>query len=210
VLNGQYAFNLYEYGGDLRVVGSFIADGSGNVSVELDANGVNGGLPVNLVLTGTYQITSTGEGDLELTGVPTPDGVYLLPVSYKFFMLSGNQGRIISEDIIAGSGMLVKQDPTAFSNVALNGTYLFHYNGSSTGAVGMFTADGQGNLSTGVEDVNSSKTVSSNLPLSGSYNVGSNGRGTATLVTSLGSLNLGFYVVSASKLLFVSTDSALY
>ena len=134
-------------------------------------------------------------------------------------MLSSDTGRVISKDFLPVSGILLKQDPSAFSNAALNGSYSFRYNGylsqssmaninpSPIAVAGMFTADGQGHFPTGAEDVNYYHALSSNLAVSGSYSVGSNGRGTATLTSPLGTSNFSFYVVSAGKILLISTDA---
>ena len=84
----------------------------------------------------------------------------------------------------------------SFSNSNLNGNYVFSVTGTVNDAandfvtiMGVFTADGKGNITGGVLDQNS--TINNGLILetitSGSYNVGTDGRptGTSTIPTGL-------------------------
>lgn len=91
-----------------------------------------------------------------------------------------------------------------FSNASLNGRYSFYVRGRKPGggevlAAGVFSADGQGNLTAGVQDVNDSASgVSSNVAFTGTYSVEADGRGTATLTTAGGSSVLRFVLVQGN------------
>jgi hypothetical protein len=68
-----------------------------------------------------------------------------------------------------------------YSNSTLNGTYAFAYTGDDGSGfftvAGSFTADGNGNIGTGVEDAEDLGGVNSAIPISGgSYTVGADGR----------------------------------
>jgi hypothetical protein len=107
-----------------------------------------------------------------------------------------------------------------FSASSLKGTYAFQMsgtdiNGNFIARVGSFTADGTGNITAGIEDVNDGGTVN----LSGSatpvvfdaapqstYTVLSNGRGTLTLHDASGALKFSITLSSSSAGLIVETD----
>jgi hypothetical protein len=110
-----------------------------------------------------------------------------------------------------GGGTTVLPPPTGkFSLSSLNGTYSFVTNGeiiTSTAATsfalaraGSFTANGQGGITAGVEDVNSSGVATLAIQITGgSYTVNADGRGTLTLnLGSGGSINFGLVLTSAS------------
>jgi len=108
-----------------------------------------------------------------------------------------------------------------FNTGSVIGTYTFSFSGVSSAtseesAVGEFAADGLPDKVTGLAkitsgelDINSGGVTTSQIAItSGTYSVSSNGRGTATLVTSGLTLNLAFYMVSASRAKFLETDSS--
>ena len=205
-LNGQYAFGFsgVDTNGLFLASGSFTADGNGNLTGIEDLNEFTGVFP-NLSFTGSYSVGTDGRGSASIT---TSQGTS----NIRFVLLSPDGGLLIQFDTFAvGNGVIEKQDASAFSNSALNGGYSFGFDGiSSSGAimsaVGRFTADGAGNISAGVEDINDAGVVSTNVGFTGTYSVASNGRGTATFTSSLGTSQFSFYVVSSSRAHFVSLD----
>jgi hypothetical protein len=105
---------------------------------------------------------------------------------------------------------------------SLKGQYVFVTNGESfiAGALtatplartGVFNADGLGNITGGVEDVNADGTTSLALQISGgNYTVNADGRGTLTLnITSNGgtsSINFGIVLTSTSDGLLIDETS---
>jgi len=73
-----------------------------------------------------------------------------------------------------------------FSNASLTGNYVFVVNGitqnTNFAVAGVFTADGNGNITSGVRDtVNDAGGQTLNESISGSYNVNQDGRGQAVL-----------------------------
>ena len=100
------------------------------------------------------------------------------------------------------------------------GDYAFVFNGWNTPikngyywmyeeiAAGRFHADAQGNITQGVEDINSQSGVVTALPFTGNYSVGANGRGSFTFITAQGIAT--FHMVldaSKSKGKFVRYDA---
>jgi hypothetical protein len=91
-----------------------------------------------------------------------------------------------------GGGNTVLPPPAGnFSNTSLNGTYAFVTSGEvftpgslsavPLSRVGSFVADGMGGITSGIEDVNSAGQANLATPLTGSYMIGADGRGTLTL-----------------------------
>ena len=78
---GQYAFNLRGYNGEgfLAVVGSFTADGNGNITAgEADTNGVLGALNGNLITSASSY--SVGPDNRGCATLATPFGTFYHPV----------------------------------------------------------------------------------------------------------------------------------
>jgi hypothetical protein len=96
------------------------------------------------------------------------------------------------------------------TNSLITGPYSFLFNGfDSNGTVliaGNFTTDGKGNISGGVEDINRVSAVVTGAGLTGTYAVGSDGRGTMQLkaTNSLGA------VFTANYLLAIDSNSNLH
>lgn len=111
------------------------------------------------------------------------------------------------------SGVLLKQDTSAFSTAQILGNYAFGLLGADSqtnrfALAGEFYADGTGNLTNGLLDSDdSSSGVASSVAWTGTYSVASNGRGTATITTAQSSTNYACYVVSTTQLLMIETDS---
>jgi len=117
-----------------------------------------------------------------------------------------------------GSGTTITPPPPTgnFSNASLNGQYAFSMSGvdlnsgAFTARVGSFAADGQGHITTGLEDV---LDLGSGSPASlvtfsnGTYQIQANGRGLIVLnVTGGGSLQLSASLQSSSQGYLVQTD----
>ncbi len=103
--------------------------------------------------------------------------------------------------------------PTA--NSRLHGQYAFLLKGyDPTGfpyhIAGSFTADGNGNITTGIEDIGSVPFPNLGVPIfPGTYNVGGDSRGTMQIDTSLGSYTYAFAVSGDGKSgNIISTDSS--
>lgn len=92
-----------------------------------------------------------------------------------------------------------------FSNASLNGNYVFAVNGvnsrNSFAVAGVFTADGAGNITTGVRDtVNDGGNQSLNEQINGTYSVNQDGRGQLVLNGGSGQVIYRFVLQSATSL----------
>ena len=102
-----------------------------------------------------------------------------------------------------------------FAKASLNGNYVFLVtqpdNSSGSGfafRAGEFTADGAGNLTTGVSDSNSSGSgPTANISLTGAYVVGVDGRGTATINDASGAHTFSFALTSSTRGQIITSDS---
>ena len=212
-LNGQYAFQFtgFDSNGVYQAAGSLTADGAGNISAGLEDVNNAGGPATSVPFTGTYNVGGDNRGVLTLSSAM---GTQV----FRFALnVTGTKARFIEFDAsgIRGSGELEKQDPSAFGVSLLKGAYVLRLAGKDSmdariGALGIFDFDGTGNILGGSLDVNDGGTL---LPtfasFGGIYRVASTGRGIANLSIpgfAGGSFRFAFYVVSATKLLFISTD----
>ena len=116
-----------------------------------------------------------------------------------------------------GSGTApVPPPPTGnFSNTSMKGQYAFSmsgsdFNGEFLARAGSFTADGNGAITTGIEDVNTATSGQQLLPYSGgSYSVQADGRGTISLTNASGTLSFSITLLSGSQGIIVETDPSL-
>jgi hypothetical protein len=211
LLNGQYAFSFSGQrtsGSLFAAVGSFTADGAGHLTGTMDVNGTTN--TVNF--GGPYSLDTDGRGNVVLGITPGCP-------NWQFTMVSHRHGLLTClNSTVTASGTIDLQDTTAFRSAKLKGNYVFGLSGlglststSSGGLVviaGDWTMDGNGKITRGEMDVNDISGVVQDIPLSGTYSVAANGRGTAILSSSYASpQNFVFYVVNATDLKFVETDS---
>ena len=225
-LKGQYAFLIQGYDGDgiEAMAGTFVADGNGNLTAGVEDLDFTSSLYVapNVPFTGTYAIGSDNRGSMTLTRQNALSQTFSFSLG-SFTAGIADRGRLVEVDgtDFYGTGVLIKQDPSAFTTAAISGGYAFGFSGTRFGgskliAAGRFTANG-GSVSDGQVDVYNSQSfisgagaprVGVNEPLTGSYQVGANGRGTATFTGSSPEFtNFSFYVVSPTELLFIEIDS---
>jgi hypothetical protein len=161
--NGQYAFLFsgFNRAGAMSVVGSFTADGNGNLIVGNADIAIVGGTRTNQGLAqSTYSVGPDNSGTMRLnTAVNFPAGSFsfTFALALDSFSLQGVAvgGRLIEADSTnqTGTGFLVKQDPTAFSTAGLSGGFAFGLAGPQgiyeNVALGRFSASG-GSLTDGI------------------------------------------------------------
>ena len=155
---------------------------------------------------------SLNPGSGEITG--TPILVSGTPVSFTLAVkdsqtVPATASRAFSISIAAG---------TANPNSLLRGAYAFFFSGFDTQGVvlatGQFTADGSGNITSGTEDANRVSGTSINATLSGTYSLGTDGRGTLTLTSTNATTNQKLTAIyqlvldSAGNARFFENDTA--
>jgi hypothetical protein len=214
-LNGPYVFSFRgsdAFNGLFVAAGSFQADGRGHFSSGVeDLNYIFVAFP-NQPLSGTYTVGVDGRGTMAI------DDWLGAPTNFNFVLTATGDGVITQFDSEAvASGILRKQDPSAFNSGALNGPFAFSLSGFGASsdnpfpmaAVGQLKTDGAGNITGGEEDENLAGNQSGVLTLNGSYTVPGSGRGQLTLHDSLGkTTNFALYMISSQEAFLVSLDDA--
>src|ERR1019366_5033157 len=211
-LNGHYAFTLngWKSATDAQTsIGSFVANGTGTItSANLDLNDQIHG-PQSTTATGTYCVSSNNLVAIDLTA---SGGTAVFEAALD----STGNGHIIRYDGTSSevsSGLLRKQDTTAFLTSKISGNYAFGMIGVDAGSdkrfgmAGQFQSNRRGNPSPkgGGDDANGGGQKT-NLSAS-NLTVAASGRGTAAITfTGQGTLNFIFYVVSASEMLIMDSD----
>ncbi len=222
VLAGPYVFSLsgFSNSGFLAVVGSFTADGSGNItSGEADTNGFLGAQHGNIISAGSsYSVGMDNRGCATLA---TSFGTFV--TRFMLGSLSSNlatRGRIIEWDSPSSSayiaaGQLLLQSSSTFAG-GLNGSYVFRNigwdsppQGGRNVCVGVLSASGN-TFSNVEEDCNDAWNVSyaAEPESAGTFTLpDANGRGTGMLNVLGASSQFAFYMLSNSQLLVVNADS---
>jgi hypothetical protein len=102
-----------------------------------------------------------------------------------------------------------------YSDRSFNGQYAFSYTGNDNSGflavAGSFVTNGQGTILSGVEDVSSFLTgVRTELPIQGTstYLVGADGRGTATIVTKMGTDKWDFVLTTPAHAQLTRFDAS--
>jgi hypothetical protein len=218
-LKGAYAFLAKGFdatGKPLALLGSFTADGAGNLAGTEDLNGTAmAAAQSNQAITGTYQVYSDGRGTMTLK-TASATSTFAFAVSSVVNGLA-NGGRMVSFDAsgVQLTGTLYLQTTSAFTNAGVSGNYTFGFvgatgSGARAAVIGEVHADGAGTLSAGLEDANLAGTITASTAIGtgSAYSIASSGRGSATLATSSGTTSLVVYVVSASQLLAATSSAA--
>jgi hypothetical protein len=204
---GPFAFSMTgtNASGAFARAGSFTADGAGHLSGGLEDVNAAACVTANPIsFVGTYTISIDGRGAMTFA-----DGC--TPATLSFVLVNNNQLQITGFDAAGtASGQANLQDPAVFLDSGLFGPYLFDFTGVDgspkfLSQIGEFTADGLGGITKGLADTNDAGAITPQVAFTGSYQVSSNGRGTATL----GNSHFSFYIVSPGSAKFVGTDATL-
>lgn len=215
-LRGNFAFSMrgQDSNGTFGRIGSIVFDGEGNVTSGVEDVTTSKGTSTAIFNSGTYTVGADGRGALSLTNNTLGTiSFYLVVDSDKHAFLAE------SDSTYEASGVLRKQDTSAFSAAAFVGAYAFAFGGVDSSAyvnaiVGRFTSDGAGHLNNGQWDQsegNSKNHIVASGPVnfSGSSfqidNIYGTNYGRAT--ANINSLDFVFYIVDASRYTFLQTDS---
>ena len=199
-------------------VGSFFADGAGNITMGLeDLNSVNGVTTVSFS-NSTYSIQPNGRGTLTLINAVNGSSLQL-----SVTLISNTKGFMIQTDFNAtSSGNFILQSPGAFSNPGISLNYVFDVSGVDTNnpsvqafpisIVGQIQTDGGGNVKGGTMDVNDGAAVVPSGPLAvpaSTYAVdtGMNGTTFGRGAITINSRNFVFYIVDNTRFKMMEIDT---
>jgi hypothetical protein len=219
-LKGQYAFSMSGVdptGAYIARIGSFTADGAGNI-----ITGLEDVLPLankqSSIVTfagGSYQVQANGRGIIVLQAAGG-GGLQL-----NMDMQSPTAGFLLQTDLSAStSGTFSLQTPSGFSNGSLVGHYIFSLAGISFGAttvapismIGEINADGNGNVTGGVMDTNDGTqnhpSGATAVP-AGTYQLDTSGNGTNFGRGSMtfAGRTYAYYIVDATRFFLLEEDA---
>lgn len=214
---------------------AIVIDGAGHVSSGVMDMNLNAGTQTNLTISsGTYSVGSDHRGCMAITSTAGTQNFRFSLGSISSGVAS--LGNLIEFDSTGPfiTGRMFKQNTAAFSTAQINGSYAFGVssaqnsaacNGGSCGgkfaAVGVFNFSA-GSVTGGVVDFNANgqldgNSANTNWPASpvsiasgGSYTVsGTTGRGALSFTPAgaSGPVGAAIYVVSASQVLILGTDT---
>ncbi len=153
-------------------------------AITWQVNGVTGG--------------NTSVGTISATGLYTAPSVIPNPASVTITAF------ITDMSTVSGSS-IVTITAVAFNNSSLKGNFVFGLSGldinaSPFYAVGAITADGNGNITAGEEDiVDTNSGYAKATTTTGTYTVGSDGRGTLTFSNSIGQFQFAIALKAMSN-----------
>jgi len=193
----------------LGAVGRFHADGAGNASaVSFDVNDGAGTQSV-AAATGSYDVGPGGRGSAVL-GIPGSTQAF--PMS--LYVVDGERLLLVSRAHLSTgtpmlSGLMVRQSGGPFTSDSLGAAGIFALQGRFSDAypsvaIGRLVPDGAGGLS-GVFDRNENGTFTASAPLSGTYQVAPDGRG--TIASNLG--QLVFYLARPGEAFLLEAPGSL-
>jgi hypothetical protein len=209
--SGTFVFKAHEIDTSSRVGGITIT--AGVVAGTEDLLSL-GSLSSNMPITTSAAMTlpdANGRGTFTLT-----DGSsfhYYVVNSGKFYIMSNSA----SGSLEIGQAELQVAPAGGFSPATLPGSYVFGSSGDTSvgGAAGIhsagvFTTDGNGNITAGAVDYVQDTTVNSNLAVSGgTYTLAASGRGTVNLTLAGGAISPQiFWTLNGTRAYFLA-DSTL-
>jgi hypothetical protein len=165
--------------------------------------------PVTISGTAQPPGTANGRGSVTITDDTGTS-------HYVYYVVNDSKLRFLNSDAASSLaiGQAEKQTGSPFSAASLNGSYVFGSAGETSNvdgihSIGVFTADGTGNITAGsfdfVQDGNPVTGISLNP--GSTYTVGANGRADVTLNLSTGVSNEKvMFLVSPSRALFLVND----
>jgi hypothetical protein len=163
-------------------------------AVTWQVNGVTGG--------------NTSVGTISATGLYTAPAVVPNPASVTVTAFISDMATVSGTAIVTITAM-------AFNNSSLKGNYVFSVSGLDGGAnpfysIGAITADGNGNITGGEEDVNGPGTgYLSATSTTGTYTIGADGRGTLTFSNSIGQFQFAIAMQQLNNAVLNETDNGV-
>ena len=153
----------------------------------------------------TWTVSSTAGGNIGT--INANSGVYSAPN----FPPPGDTVTIKASDQGATASTTVS---IAYSDSVFNGSFAFSYTGNDSqgflAAAGSLVANGKGGITSGVEDISSFLTGIDQVQIkdTSTYIIGVDGRGTATLDTSVGTQTIAFVLTTNQHAIITRFDSA--
>ncbi len=211
-LKGNYVFGfsgLGANGAPTAAAGSWSMNGAGAITAgQMDINDLASIPFENIPLSGTYAVSSSGRGTAVISsnylGSPGTQ-------NFVFYVVNASDLKFMEVDAPpVFSGEVLSQAPSGLGA----GTYAFTLGGSDSNGNGLafgglLPADGNGNVGSGVLDINYGGSSSVGGSLTGTYTVSNSGRAVATLTSSGMSFPLALYRAANGTLELVNLGGTL-
>jgi hypothetical protein len=210
--SGIFVFKAHNLDTSSRVGGITIASGviSGTED-RLSLGVLSSSAPVDTSISMTAPDATNGSGTFTLA-----DGTsfnYYVVNSSKFYIMSNS----VSGSLEIGQAEAQTGGPFSLATLAANSSYVFGSAGdtaaSGAGGIhsaGVFTTDGNGNITGGAVDYVQDNTINTDLVVSGgAYTLASNGRGTTSLTLAGGTISPQiFWMVNGTRAYFLANSTA--
>ena len=176
---------------------------------------LRGGSTSQQTITGSLNVPdASGRG----TGTLTDSA--LQTYVFNYYVVDANNIRMLITSLngvfVAGAGSAVAQSGGPFTAASFTGNYAFGAKGDTVnvdgvGTVGRFTSDGVGNISAGEYDSNRDGVPSTaDITFTGTYTMGSNGRGVVTISPSIGgTIRDVLYMINPNRGFFLVDDPTM-
>lgn len=203
--SGTFVFKAHNVDSSSRVGQMTITAGAISGTEDLLTPGLlSSSTPIATSVAMSAPDATNGFGTFTLT-----DGSsfrYYVVNSGKFYIMSNSA----SGSLEIGQAEAQTGGPFSLATLAANSSYVFGSSGDTSVPVGIhsagvFTSDGNGNITGGAVDYVQDATVNSNLTVSGgTYSLASNGRGTTNLTLAGGTISPQiFWMVNGNRAYFL-------
>lgn len=207
--SGAFVFKAHNIDTSSRVGGITITGGVISGTQDLLTLGLpSSNKPITSAVSMTTPDAINGRGTFTLTGGSSFN--YYVVNSGKFYIMSKDSG-----SLEIGQAEMQVAPAGGFSPASLPGPYVFGSSGDTSNplgihSAGVFTTDGNGNITAGAVDYVRDTTVNSNLAVSGgTYTLAANGRGTINLTLAGGTISPQiFWTLNGTRAYFLA-DSTL-
>ena len=206
--SGTFAFRIHVTSSTVNVGAMTVTGGTITGSEDVLPLGGSSSSPT---LSGTVNAPGTnGRGSLTLTN---SNGT---TANFAYYVVNANILRLLQTDTgVLALGRAEKQTSTNFSAASLTGSFAFGSGGDTLNTVpgsvqsaGVFSSDGNGNVSGGTYDLVRDGNQATNVGLTGSYTISVAGRAAVTLNLQNGiTIQDVFWMVSPSRGFFLVNDS---
>jgi hypothetical protein len=211
VPNGTFVFKTHTSAGQIptATVGQFTLQGSLFTGGFVDVNKAGSFSSPTLANFTFNAPISNGRGTGNYTENPGATS------GFFYYIVDSNNIRLLSTDTSSNSGGIGRaelQSAGPFSTSSLTGSYVFGSKGddnfglNSVNTVGVFAASG-GNITSGAFDSVEDGNPLANVAITGgTYQVASNGRVTANLISSAATVNQILWMVSPSRAFSITSS----
>ncbi len=210
--SGTFVFKAHNVQATSRVGGITIAAGAISGTEDLLSLGLlSSNMPVATSVSMSAPDTTNGRGTFTLTDGSSFN--YYVVNSSKFYIMSNSA----SGSLEIGQAEAQTGGPFSLATFAANNSYVFGSAGDTSvsgpagiHSAGVYTTDGNGNVTGGAVDYVQDTTVNTNLTVSGgTYSLASNGRGVTNLTLAGGTISPQiFWMVNGTRAYFLANENA--